>query len=500
MAKKNSRISPTFTYYYQFIEINDQFEDDLKNQDLEGYKFIYPEDEVVNEDSKISHKSTDISTGCEEEEDIDSFENADFEEQYYQQNDPVKKWQFQYNKSTYFSHNYPEIDYKEVNIKRISVAPGEGKIPSNILQEKDWDLKSFPTLLPDGKNSLHSERKVRLSEQDYFVQRLLNRDLRFACNTGYVFAAGAYIEYKQIEGRKGISFKRGKCSTSSDGTQVYSLDDPISVLDNVRNTPRYWQKMRYELNARLENIGPFSHFFTLSCADMRYPENFTPFLEGETLHYEVTDSKERVFVGEKKEPLMEFISRLTSKQDFIKRNLLNATLTFSQRVKMFLKHIIMNKCSPLRMKYYSYKVEFALRGAAHIHGVLWLDWDNLSLFSSDDPEQTKKKTLMDAFGKIKEEKTLDPLDKKAIAEFADGSITCTLKDFRTLDIVKEVQTHSHTKACRKYSSSCRFMFPRFPTLQTIVTVPYKKLSDSKEEQSKILENSQNILKKSVKYT
>ena len=30
--------------YYQFIEINDQFEDDLENQVLEGYKFIYPED------------------------------------------------------------------------------------------------------------------------------------------------------------------------------------------------------------------------------------------------------------------------------------------------------------------------------------------------------------------------------------------------------------------------------------------------------------------------
>ena len=122
--------------YYQFIEINDQFEDDLKNQDLEGYKFIYPEDEVVNEDSKISHKSTDISTGCEEEEDIDSFENADFEEQYYQQNDPVKKWQFQYNKSTYFSHNYPEIDYKEVNIKRISVAPENEKSPVTFYKKK----------------------------------------------------------------------------------------------------------------------------------------------------------------------------------------------------------------------------------------------------------------------------------------------------------------------------------------------------------------------------
>ena len=101
----------------------------------------------------------------------------------------MKKWQFHYNRSTCFSHNYPEISYKEGSLDRISIAPGEGKLPSNILQEKDWDLKSFPTLLPDGKSSLYSERKVKLSEQDYFVQRILNKDSRFACSTAYIFAA-----------------------------------------------------------------------------------------------------------------------------------------------------------------------------------------------------------------------------------------------------------------------------------------------------------------------
>ena len=30
-----------------------------------------------------------------------------------------------------------------------------------------------------------------------------------------------------------------------------------------------------ELIAKLENLGPFHFFFTLSCADNRYEENFT---------------------------------------------------------------------------------------------------------------------------------------------------------------------------------------------------------------------------------
>ena len=101
------------------------------------------------------------------------------------------------------------------------------------------------------KNSLHSDREAKLSEQDYFTQRIMNKDRRFANNPAYVFAGTAYVEKKQIEGRKGISYKRGKACKSLDGTTSYSLEDPYSVLDNVKNTPRYWQKMRYELMARL---------------------------------------------------------------------------------------------------------------------------------------------------------------------------------------------------------------------------------------------------------
>ena len=62
-----------------------------------------------------------------------------------------------------------------------------------------------------------------------------------------------------------------------------------------------------------------------------------------------------------------------SKHEFMKDNLLNATLTFHHRVKMFVKNIIMSQGNPMAIQYHSYKVEFALRGAGHVHGVLWID-------------------------------------------------------------------------------------------------------------------------------
>ena len=192
--------------------------------------------------------------------------------------DSTRKWQFQYNSSTCFSDNYPEINYKDDIVDTISIAPGEGKIPTNILDETDWDVKTFPGLHPDGENSLHTERAVNLSIQDYFVQRLMNKDRRFAMNAAYVFSAAAYIERKQIHRNTGISYIRGKQKDNKNGSKTYTLEDPYSVLDDIKNTPRYWQKTKYELIARLENLGAFNFFFSLSCADLRWPENFTALL------------------------------------------------------------------------------------------------------------------------------------------------------------------------------------------------------------------------------
>ena len=139
------------------------------------------------------------------EECIEDDDENDKEEEEYRTKDPVRKWQFEYNKSTCFSNNYPEINFKENANDAHEVAPGEGKTPSNVLQEIDWDIKSFPCLNPSGKNGLHEERKVNLTEQNYFQQRIMNTDQRFANNPAYVFAATGYIEKKQMESNLGIA-------------------------------------------------------------------------------------------------------------------------------------------------------------------------------------------------------------------------------------------------------------------------------------------------------
>ena len=153
--------------YYQFVPFSTDFEDECREIDLAGFKFIFPEDEICNDnDINMETEPTEknvtfpnsaqnrtMSIEIEQEKegvDSDSYDTADCyndledelerDEEEYQTLDPVKKWQFPYNKSTCFSHNYPEISYDDQR-ERVSVAPGEGKCPSNILEEKDWDLK-----------------------------------------------------------------------------------------------------------------------------------------------------------------------------------------------------------------------------------------------------------------------------------------------------------------------------------------------------------------------
>ena len=71
---------------------------------------------------------------------------------------------------------------------------------------------------------------------------------------------------------------RGKKVSNEQGGQTYELEDGYRVLEDIKMTPNYWKKAKYEMIARLDNLGPFQLFFTLSCADMRWNENFAAIL------------------------------------------------------------------------------------------------------------------------------------------------------------------------------------------------------------------------------
>ena len=70
--------------------------------------------------------------------------------------------------------------YREISVKThqdVNVAPGEGQIPKDIMTDDEWDVKAFPHLHnPDGTNGKDQERKRRLTDQNYLIQQICNKE------------------------------------------------------------------------------------------------------------------------------------------------------------------------------------------------------------------------------------------------------------------------------------------------------------------------------------
>ena len=151
--------------HYENIIMPDSYEELVKEQDPIGYEFLFPNN---------TDNNAEDSTDKEQDEDEDM---VDEESLKYMNEDSIQKWKFHQDNKTTYVNDYPEINVNEegdgntednpLNVP-VSVAPGEGKYPENILKVQNWDTGAFPSLHPDGKNGLHEERKYKLTDPDYF--------------------------------------------------------------------------------------------------------------------------------------------------------------------------------------------------------------------------------------------------------------------------------------------------------------------------------------------
>ncbi len=345
------------------------------------------------------------------------------------------------------------------------IAPGEGKIPTNLLRDENWDVNAFPNLHPSGKYGLDFQRKLKLTPQQYFNQRLLNCDKKFATNIPYVFASVYFVERYQLEQQISVSCQKGQMQEKG----FVNVEDGFSVFDKIPGTPRYWLQKRNEMIARLEQLGPFQFFFTLSMADKRWEENFVSLLaqKGCTINFLPSSKGNSCFEADlvlvNGIPLHDFLAH-ENQNDLLRENILTLTRNFDHRVKSFMKHIVRGPNSPMHVKYFTYRVEFQVRGAAHVHGVLWLDLDKLS---------NNNILLKSALEKLSSNRTLSFVEKSSISQFVDTFVT-TSSEGELKEIVSEVQTHNHTRTCTKRGGKCRFGYPRFPSEETIIAQPLKK--------------------------
>ena len=141
----------------------------------------------------------------------------------------------------------------------------------------------------------------------------------------------------------------------------------------------------------------------------------------------------------------------------------------------------MSKENPMNIKLYNYRIEFQSRGAAHVHGVLWVEFDKKFTIDLDN------QLIKSAFQNFRNDCPLTSDEENEIIKYVDAFISCTSdpeeikpllrrecgnKDAianRVATIAKEVNRHRHSKSCRKYGVSCIFHYPKLPSRKTLIT-------------------------------
>ena len=480
---------------YQNIEVNNRF--CVGGDNIEGNAAEM--EETSDENSEMSMETNSSTMDVQGEKD-----EAEEEEQA---KDSILQNQFDLAGQTLMTDMYPEASVEtelqkpitcsdETKKKPISIAPGEGKIPVDLMRDKSFLINAFPHLFPRGLYGICHKRDIFLSIQKYFIQRLQNVNPQFSRDIAFVFTALYWIERATLERNINVSIQKGRVVNGT----LESFDNICSIFDDVPGSFRYWQKRRFEVLAKLEQLGAFQFFFTLSCADKRWDENFVSILRQDGFVVEFNPEKiekkgctdndysyEAYEIFVKKDgvnvPLREFLGNENYHlHDMVKQNVLTVTMNFDKRVKAFMKNIVMADSSPMHTKFYHYRVEFQLRGAGHIHGVLWID---LSKLEEENPEL---QGLQDIMTKLRTSSRLNKFEREKTAKFVDKFVTCSLTDYEELaGTVKDVQTHRHSGSkekktgCYKKGPSCRFGYPRFPSDKTIIAQPLERKDGESEK-------------------
>ena len=162
---------------YKDSAIDKDFVQRCKLQDPEGHDFFLnpanddqlnsSDDELflnIDEGQMENAKNRKVTSDEEEDDEIDQ---QDKEYRYFAKTDLIRRFQFDYDETVALSSTCPAAQMdanaltKEVRPKSnrnnfADVAPAEGQIPTSVLREKQWDVKTYPHLYPDGRNGRES--------------------------------------------------------------------------------------------------------------------------------------------------------------------------------------------------------------------------------------------------------------------------------------------------------------------------------------------------------
>ena len=380
------------------------------------------------------------------------------------------------------------------------IAPGERKIPSEWLRQNDFDVTAFPWLFSNGRYGLFYDkmeyhpsgsdnesdsdsessdekfqRSKSLTPSKYFASKVLNKNPQFAKDPDFVFVAQQYVERFDLERKIEVAMRKGKLNAKNEVTNEGNYFD---MFKDIPGTPAYWKKMKNELFARMEQLGHFHLFFTLSCAEMKWPEIFAEIfrtLKCDVIYPEDWDGSEATITvnGERLDHFKEkyFKQNSLNTTTFLKDHFVLITRMFDDRVKNFMKNVLKQK----GIENYAYRIEFQMRGLPHVHGVAWFDPKLYGYYMNEN-------------GSLRDDET-----GEVLTTLVDEWMSCK-KETEDAELNEYIKYNEHkcSRSCKKKGGiECRFKFPKLPSERTIIASD-QNLSGLSEE---TLEEYKDILKR-----
>ena len=130
-------------------------------------------------------------------------------------------------------------------------------------------------------------------------------------------------------------------------------EDYFRMFDNIKGSLRYQKRLRNELITKLQQLGPFTFFFTLSAGETRWPEFLTSVLQARGC--KIIGENDNILIDGS--PVHDYLKTINV-TELTRSETLRMVRIFDLRVKSLLKNIMMNSEAEFYAKYYSYRVEF----------------------------------------------------------------------------------------------------------------------------------------------
>jgi hypothetical protein len=282
--------------------------------------------------------------------------------------------------------------------------PTQGPDPINEYTTEGYITMAFPALFPYGKADLRdqSNRKVEVGTAEYFDALLRYKDGRFGSHPRYYCSLLSLIQrfpfyalntklrtQAQSQAQMYIrTYPGAENLTIDDIRQKLNSEQKSAFLKSIQRTidwipglSPFWHRHRNQLSHMIEQLGSLHLFFTLSAADLHWPD-LHRLIEDHRRQHDPENQAQQSQPTDNQLTHDRRIDNLTKYPHLVAKFL-------QERVQKFFQH--MKKIPEFEYVEYWYRYEWQHRGSGHVHGFLWLkdgpNIDNVNFENENERQQ-----------------------------------------------------------------------------------------------------------------